>query len=273
MAQLSQPYLTTGKTIALTIWPIVDSVMYLLLNTLSRFVIAFLPRSYGAKLNGLLFGNKCILSGFRAPGWHQGSLETASLPGHTSVMASRAHLSPMLSSALPCKECIYTPACLSHSLQVAPVLGADVGRERREKERKTGQFYTQHGPPLKALEDGPICGFRIILEVQEMVWRNILIHYCQLKPDLIFLGFTTCPLSVSEFHLGPHVMIIWNVSLGISWLCQFLRYFLFLRTWWAWGTPVRYFVGCSSTGIGWFLCVCVCVCARLRWWLLGWTQK
>ena len=83
MAQLSQPYLTTGKAIALTIRPIVDSVMYLLLNTLSRFVIAFLPRSYGAKLNGLLSGNKRILSGFQAPGWHQGSLETASLPGHT----------------------------------------------------------------------------------------------------------------------------------------------------------------------------------------------
>ena len=148
------------------------------------------------------------------------------------------------------------PACHIHCRQ--PLYwGADVGRERREKERKTGQFYTQHGPPLKALEDGPICGFRIILEVQETVWRNTLIHYCQLKPDLIFLGFTTCPLSVSEFHLGPHVMIIWNVSLGISWLCQFLRYFLFLRTWWAWGTPVRYFVGCSSTGIGWFFCVCV----------------
>ena len=143
MAQLSQPYLTTGKTIALTIQPIVDSVMYLLLNTLSRFVIAFLPRSYGAKLNGLLFGNKCILSGFRAPGWHQGSLETASLPGHTSVMASRAHLSPMLSSALPCKECIYTPACLSHSLQAAPVLGSRCGEgKEREREKDWSVLHT-----------------------------------------------------------------------------------------------------------------------------------
>ena len=43
--QLSHPYMTTGKTIALTRWPFVDKVMSLLFNRLSRFVIAFLPRS------------------------------------------------------------------------------------------------------------------------------------------------------------------------------------------------------------------------------------
>ena len=45
MVQLSHLYVTTGKTIALTIWTFVRKVMSLLLNTLSRFVIAFLPRS------------------------------------------------------------------------------------------------------------------------------------------------------------------------------------------------------------------------------------
>ena len=45
MVQLSQPYLTTGKTIALTIQTFVARVMSLLLNTVSRFVIAFLSRS------------------------------------------------------------------------------------------------------------------------------------------------------------------------------------------------------------------------------------
>ena len=43
--QLSHPYVTTGKTIALTIWTLVGKVMSLLFNMLSRFVIAFLPRS------------------------------------------------------------------------------------------------------------------------------------------------------------------------------------------------------------------------------------
>uniref|UniRef100_A0AC11DN48 Uncharacterized protein n=4 Tax=Ovis aries TaxID=9940 RepID=A0AC11DN48_SHEEP len=43
--QLSHPYMTTGKTIALTRWTLVSKVMSLLLNTLSRFVITFLPRS------------------------------------------------------------------------------------------------------------------------------------------------------------------------------------------------------------------------------------
>ena len=45
MVQLSHPYITTGKTIALTRWAFVGKVMSLLLNMLSRFVIAFLPRS------------------------------------------------------------------------------------------------------------------------------------------------------------------------------------------------------------------------------------
>ena len=45
MVQVSQPYMTTEKTIALTIWTSIDRVMSLLFDTLSRFVIAFLPRS------------------------------------------------------------------------------------------------------------------------------------------------------------------------------------------------------------------------------------
>ena len=43
--QLSHPYMTTGKTIALTRWTFVGKVMSLLLNTLSGLVITFLPRS------------------------------------------------------------------------------------------------------------------------------------------------------------------------------------------------------------------------------------
>ena len=39
MVQLSHLYMTTGKTIALTIWTFVDKVMFLLFNMLSRFVI------------------------------------------------------------------------------------------------------------------------------------------------------------------------------------------------------------------------------------------
>ena len=45
LVQLSHPYVTTGKTIGLTIWTFVSKVMSLLLNMLSRLVIAFLPRS------------------------------------------------------------------------------------------------------------------------------------------------------------------------------------------------------------------------------------
>ena len=45
MFQLSHPYMTTGKTIALTRQTFVGKVMSLLLNMLSRLVIDFLPRS------------------------------------------------------------------------------------------------------------------------------------------------------------------------------------------------------------------------------------
>ena len=45
IVQLSHPYMTTGKNIALTTWTFVGKVMSLLLNMLSRLVITFLPRS------------------------------------------------------------------------------------------------------------------------------------------------------------------------------------------------------------------------------------
>ena len=43
--QLSHPYMTTGKTIALTRWTFIDKLISLLFNMLSRLVITFLPRS------------------------------------------------------------------------------------------------------------------------------------------------------------------------------------------------------------------------------------
>ena len=45
IVQLSHPYMTTGKTIALTRWTFVGNVMPLLFNMLSRLVITFLPRT------------------------------------------------------------------------------------------------------------------------------------------------------------------------------------------------------------------------------------
>ena len=45
IVQLSHPYMTTGKTIAVTRWTFVGKVMFLLFNMLFRLVITFLPRS------------------------------------------------------------------------------------------------------------------------------------------------------------------------------------------------------------------------------------
>ena len=54
MSQLSHPYMTTGKSIALTSWTFVFNVMSLLFNMLSRFVIAFLPKSQCLLISWLL---------------------------------------------------------------------------------------------------------------------------------------------------------------------------------------------------------------------------
>ena len=51
--QLSHPYMTTGKTIALTWWTFVGKVVSLLFNMLSRLVIVFLPRSKGLLISWL----------------------------------------------------------------------------------------------------------------------------------------------------------------------------------------------------------------------------
>ena len=50
--QLSHPYMTTGRTIALTRWTFVGKVMSLLLNMLSKLVITFLPRSKCLLIHG-----------------------------------------------------------------------------------------------------------------------------------------------------------------------------------------------------------------------------
>ena len=53
MVQLSHPHMTTGKTMALTMQTFVSKVMSLLFNMLSRFVIAFLPKSTGLLISWL----------------------------------------------------------------------------------------------------------------------------------------------------------------------------------------------------------------------------
>ena len=57
----SHPYMTTEKTIALPIWTFVGNVMSLLFNMLSRFVIAFLPRSKRLLISWLLSLSAVIL--------------------------------------------------------------------------------------------------------------------------------------------------------------------------------------------------------------------
>ena len=81
MVQLSHPYLTTGKIIALTIQTFVGKVMSLLFNALFRLVIAFLPKSkyllilWLQSLSALIFEPKKIkshtVSSFSPSIWHE----------------------------------------------------------------------------------------------------------------------------------------------------------------------------------------------------------
>ena len=61
MVQLSQQYMTTGKTIALTIWTFVGRVMSWLFNTLYKFVMAFLSRSNHLLISWLQLPSAVIL--------------------------------------------------------------------------------------------------------------------------------------------------------------------------------------------------------------------
>jgi len=61
VVQISHPYMTTGKTVALTTWTFVGKVMSLLFNMLSRFVIAFLPRSKCLLISWLQLPSAVIL--------------------------------------------------------------------------------------------------------------------------------------------------------------------------------------------------------------------
>jgi len=94
VVQLSYPYMTTGNSIALTIWTFVGKVMSLLLNMLSRFVIAFLPRS------------KCLLIS-----WLQ-SLSTVIFETQESKICHCFHFFPF---CLPWSDCLPSSRSRSHS--------------------------------------------------------------------------------------------------------------------------------------------------------------
>ena len=61
LVQLSHPYMTTGKTIDLTLWTFVSKATSLLFNRLSRFVIVFLPRSKDLLISWLQSQSAVIL--------------------------------------------------------------------------------------------------------------------------------------------------------------------------------------------------------------------
>ena len=67
---LSRPYMTTGKTIALTRWTFVGKVMSLLLNMRSRLVITFLPRSKRLLISWLQSPSVVILEPKKHKVWH-----------------------------------------------------------------------------------------------------------------------------------------------------------------------------------------------------------
>ena len=70
IVQLSHPYMTTGKTIALNRQTFVGKVMSLLFNMLSRFVITFLPRNKRLLISWLQSPSAVILEPQKIKAWH-----------------------------------------------------------------------------------------------------------------------------------------------------------------------------------------------------------
>ena len=97
IVQLSHPYMTTGKAIALTRWTFVDKVMSLLFNMLSRLVITFLPRS-----------KRLLIS------WLQ--------PPSAVILEPRKIMSATVSTVSPsiCQEMMGPDPVVSHTIDVKP---------------------------------------------------------------------------------------------------------------------------------------------------------
>ena len=87
IVQLSHPYMTTGKTIALTRWTFVGKVMSALFNMLSRLVIVFLPRSKRLLISWPQSPSEVILATLREP-W---MLQYSRLCLHARSMKESAH--------------------------------------------------------------------------------------------------------------------------------------------------------------------------------------
>ena len=85
IVQFSHPYMTTGKTIALTRWTFVDKVMSLLFNMLSRLVITFLPRSKRLLISWLQSPSAVILEPPQNKVFHLLGATTGD-PTHDKVM-------------------------------------------------------------------------------------------------------------------------------------------------------------------------------------------
>ena len=106
--QLSHPYMTTGKTIALTRWTFVGKVMSLLLDMLSRLVITFLPRSKRLLISWLQSPSAVILE---PPKIKSDSVSTVSSSISHEVMGSDAMI--LVFWMLSFKPIFHSPLVLS----------------------------------------------------------------------------------------------------------------------------------------------------------------
>ena len=88
IVQLSHPYITTGKTVALTRQTFVGKVMSLLFNMLSRLLITFLPRSKHLLISGLQSPSAVI---FDPPEIKSATVSTVSPSICHEVMGTRCH--------------------------------------------------------------------------------------------------------------------------------------------------------------------------------------
>ena len=134
MVKLSHPYLTMGKTIALTTWTCVSKMMSLLFNTLSRFIISLLPRSKHLLISWLQSPSAVILE----PKKIQFVTVSSKVSFIMCVCAKLLQSCPTLSDPMDCSP----PGFSVHGIFQATIL--ELVAARKEQISQDGMVRSSH---------------------------------------------------------------------------------------------------------------------------------
>ena len=160
MVHLSYPYMTTGKTIALTIWTFVSKVMSLHFTMLSRFVIAFLPRG---KYH--MYGQMISSKRAKTNQWRKDSLFNSGA-GKTDIHTPRNEVGPLPNTV--------------HGNQL----------KRDQNSISSGKIHIPYLKKKKKLTGttGKFAGIQFSWQVQSLLFDFTLLFFVLFKWEFCLLG-------------------------------------------------------------------------------------